>query len=189
LILFNEETVKKLVALSAIGQDQPGIVASLSKVLFEQNCNLEDSSMTRLKDDFAVLLLISPPENLSLESLKKILEPVTDRLGLTLSLRELAPLPGRKNPAQTLNYTLVVYGLDHPGIVYRVSQCAADSKVNIVDLRTHRTEGNEKPLYSLVMELEIPGSQAIGHFQEKLNELKSELKVDITLNATETDEL
>jgi glycine cleavage system transcriptional repressor len=181
--------MKKLIALSAIGQDQPGIVASLSKVLFEQNCNLEDSSMTRLKDDFAVLLLVSPPENLSLESLKKALEPVGIQLGLSISLRELSPAAAMPNPAQVLSYTLVVYGLDHPGIVYKVAQCATDSKVNIVDLRTHVTPGNEKPLYSLVMELEIPGSQAIGHFQEKLNQLKGELKVDITLNASETDEL
>jgi glycine cleavage system transcriptional repressor len=181
--------MKKLVALSAIGQDRPGIVASLSKVLFEQNCNLEDSSMTRLKDDFAVLLLVSPPESLSLESLKKVLEPVTDRFELTLSMRELSPASAAANPSQVLSYTLVVYGLDHPGIVYKVAQCAADAQVNIVDLRTHVTSGNEKPLYSLVMELEIPGSQAIGHFQEKLNQLKGELKVDITLNASETDEL
>lgn len=181
--------MKKLVALSAIGQDQPGIVAALSRVLFEQNCNLEDSSMTRLKDDFAVLLLVSLPASLSVESLRKILEPVTGGLGLTLSLRELAPTAEPPQPAQALNYTLVVYGLDHPGIVYRVAQCAADSKVNIVDLRTHVTSNSEKPLYSLVMELEIPGSQSIGHFQEKLNQLKRKLKVDITLNVSDTDEL
>lgn len=181
--------MKKLIALSAIGQDQPGIVAALSKVLFEKDCNLEDSSMTRLKDDFAVLLLISPPPSLSTEALRASLEPVTTALGLTLSLRELAPTPAAVNPDQVLNYTLVVYGLDHPGIVYRVSQCAADAKVNIVDLRTHVTQTSDKPLYSLIMELEIPGSQAVGHFQEKLNQLKHDLKVDITLNASETDEL
>ncbi len=181
--------MKKMIALSAIGQDQPGIVAALSKVLFEQNCNLEDSSMTRLKDDFAVLLLFTPPENLSLENLKKALDPAGAKLGLSISLRELPPTSNPKQTAQSLSYTLVVYGLDHPGIVYRVAQCATDSKVNIVDLRTHVTAGKEKPLYSLVMELEIPGSQAIGHFQEKLNQLKNELKVDITLNASETDEL
>jgi glycine cleavage system transcriptional repressor len=181
--------MKKLVALSAIGQDQPGIVASLSKILFEQNCNLEDSSMTRLKDDFAVLLLISPPESLPTEKLRQALEPAIQSLGLTFSLRELAPLAIQPPPSQVLNYTLVVYGLDHPGIVYRVSQCAADSKVNIVDLRTHVTQTGDKPLYSLVMELEIPGSQTVGHFQQKLNQLKSELKVDITLNASDTDEL
>ncbi|HVM32382.1 MAG TPA: ACT domain-containing protein [bacterium] len=181
--------MKKLVALSAIGEDKPGIVATLSKVLFENQCNLEDSSMTRLKDDFAVLLLISLPESLPLEKLRQALEPVTRALGLTLSLRELSPAAGAARPSQVLNYTLVVYGLDHPGIVYRVSQCAADSKVNITDLRTHVTQSGDKPLYSLVMELEIPGSQTVGHFQEKLNQLKGELKVDITLNASETDEL
>ena len=76
-----------------------------------------------------------------------------------------------------------------PGIVYRISQCAADYKVNIVDLRTHVTNTSDSSLYSMVMELEIPNATVVGHFLEKLNLLKKELKVDLTLNPSETDEL
>src|SRR5262249_15845354 len=43
-------------ALSAIGRDRPGMVADLAELIFECDCNLEDSSMTVLGSEFAVLL-------------------------------------------------------------------------------------------------------------------------------------
>ena len=51
--------MKQWFALSAIGRDRPGIVADLAELIFECDCNLEDSSMTILGGEFAVLLLLS----------------------------------------------------------------------------------------------------------------------------------
>jgi glycine cleavage system transcriptional repressor len=182
--------MKKLIALSAVGKDQPGIVAALSKVFFETGCNLEDSSMTQLKGEFAVLLLVSLPEKLTSETLKKAVEPVAAQWNLTFTLRELGP--GELDSSQTAPgppYTLVVYGIDHPGIVYRITQAAAEEKINISDLRTHVTKAKDTPLYSLIVELEIPDVARAGAFQKKLEILKKELKVEITLKPVETDEL
>src|SRR6185295_635872 len=51
--------MKRWFALSAIGRDRPGIVADLSELIYECDCNLEDSSMTILGTEFAVLLLLT----------------------------------------------------------------------------------------------------------------------------------
>ena len=51
--------MKKWFALSAIAQDHPGIVADLAELIYECDCNLEESSMTVLGSEFAVLLLLS----------------------------------------------------------------------------------------------------------------------------------
>lgn len=181
--------MKRQIALSAVGRDQPGIVAALSKVFYDNQCNLEDSSMTRLEGDFAILLLISLPEGKTPEELKKAVEPVAQKWGLTFSMRELSGEEMASGASSALPYTLVVYGVDHPGIVYRVAQAAADDKVNITDLRTHVTSSPQGPLYSLVMEVEIPNSAALGAFEKKLKALKKELKVEITLKAVEAEEL
>src|SRR5438128_8719920 len=53
--------MKKWFALSAIGHDRPGIVADLAELIYECDCNLEDSSMTILGGEFAVLLSLSVP--------------------------------------------------------------------------------------------------------------------------------
>ena len=51
--------MKRWFALSAIGRDRPGIVADLAELIYECDCNLEDSSMTILGSEFAVLLLLT----------------------------------------------------------------------------------------------------------------------------------
>src|SRR5262245_65924172 len=51
--------MRRWFALSAIGRDRPGIVADLAELIYECDCNLEDSSMTILGTEFAVLLLLT----------------------------------------------------------------------------------------------------------------------------------
>ena len=181
--------MKRLFALSAHGKDQPGIVAALTRALFETGCNLEDSSMTLLKGDFAVLLLVSLPEGKPAQELKTRLDPVAAQWGLTVSLRELSPQEASTPLSSGLPHTLIVYGLDHPGIVCKVAQAAADLKVNITDLRTHVTQSGGKDLYSLVMEVDIPNQAQVKAFRDRLDGLKKELSVEISLNAADTDEL
>ena len=51
--------MRRWFAMSAIGRDRPGIVADLAELIYECDCNLEDSSMTVLGSEFAVLLLLT----------------------------------------------------------------------------------------------------------------------------------
>ena len=46
-------------ALSVVGVDRPGIVAEVSRVLFELGCNIEDSTCTILSGQFAMILVIA----------------------------------------------------------------------------------------------------------------------------------
>ena len=45
------------VAVTVVGNDRPGIVAGVTEVLFEQGCNLEDTSMTILRGHFTMMLV------------------------------------------------------------------------------------------------------------------------------------
>ncbi len=181
--------MKKLVALSAIGSDRPGIVAALARAFFETSCNLENSSMTLLKGDFAVLLLVSLPENITVNELNRKVQKVADQMGLTFSIRELSDQETSESPSPTLPHTLVVYGVDHPGIVYRVAQALAERSINITDLRTHVTQAQGTPLYSLIMEVEIPNEGSAKVLRSDLETLGKKLKVEVTLTPVEADEL
>ncbi|NNK96454.1 MAG: amino acid-binding protein, partial [Desulfobacterales bacterium] len=48
--------MSKKFLLTAFSKDRPGIVADLSQVIYENGYNLEDSSMTNLAGEFAILL-------------------------------------------------------------------------------------------------------------------------------------
>ncbi len=45
--------------LTAVGEDRAGIVAGVTKALFEGGCNLGDASMMRLGGSFSIMLMVS----------------------------------------------------------------------------------------------------------------------------------
>ncbi len=146
--------------------------------------------MTQLRGDFAVLMMVSLPDSTTFQTLNGLLQPIIQKFNLAVTMRELKPEEIQNLSASSvLPYTLMVYGLDHPGIVYRVAQTATEQKINITDLRTHVTENNTAPLYSLILEMEIPNPAALLSFQKSLENLKEELHVDMTLKPVEADEL
>ena len=54
--------------MTAFGKDRPGIVADVSQIIYENGCNLEDSTMTLLEDEFTIILLFAGREDGSLEN-------------------------------------------------------------------------------------------------------------------------
>ncbi len=51
--------MSKKFMLTAFSKDRPGIVADISQIIYENGYNLEDSAMTNLAGEFAIILLFS----------------------------------------------------------------------------------------------------------------------------------
>lgn len=136
-------------AVTAIGADRPGIIARVTGVLHDRGGNLEDSSMTILRGQFAIMLLVvADAEPAELEA---ALAAATADLGLVVTVREVGP--GTATPPPT--HVLSVYGSDRPGIVHAVAQALAEHDVNVTDLTTRLLEG-ERPVYAMMMEITLP---------------------------------
>ncbi|MGH9096024.1 MAG: glycine cleavage system protein R [Acidimicrobiales bacterium] len=164
------------VALTAVGADQPGIVAALTGVLVDLGCNLEDSTMSILRGQFAVLLVIAVPEDRGAQAIEAALAPVADRLGLTIVAR---PLPsgtgagdsgsdqvrgGTRGTAGDVDgevYAFSVHGADRPGIVHRAAEALAQAGGNIIDLSTRLVGSAGQPVYVLTLTVGFgPGTDA-----------------------------
>ncbi|MBI1884028.1 MAG: amino acid-binding protein [Chlamydiae bacterium] len=174
------------VVMTALGQDRPGIVAAVSKVLYEVGCNLEDSSMTILEGEFAMILVVSLPEGMSLEILDKKLESVRRSLGLSIFLKSMKEEETRRLSPHIPSHMISVYGIDKPGIVYQVSDLLAQEKVNITDVNTKRVLEGTSPLYMMMLEVALPKDLDEKSFQKKLEDLGHRLSVTITFHPIET---
>ncbi|MDX9701765.1 MAG: ACT domain-containing protein [Candidatus Auribacterota bacterium] len=173
--------MKQIVALTALGLDRPGIVAAVTKVLYESGCNLEESSMTLLHNDFAMIVLISMPDTTTLEKLKNAIQPVAHEMGLSVNFRTLSEREISDHNQESLpNYSLSIYGTDKPGIVYRITSLLAKHKINIIDLETQCTRSRQ-PLYSMVLDITVPESLGEEFLSRMLAELCNEIKVDFSL--------
>ena len=176
--------------LTAFGQDRPGIVAALAEGLYHLGCNIEDTCMTRLRDEFAMMLLVRLPAGLAPDQLTDRLTPKTGPLGLTLLCREVHPQTATDtSTTQAPNLMLSVYGADRPGIVAAVARVVADHRGNITDLNTRVIGSPDRPVYAMVLEIRMPGGAQPDVLQAALERLKPTLGVDITLRPIESVQL
>ena len=156
------------VALTAVGADQPGIVAALTRVLMDLGCNLEDSTMSILRGQFAVLLVIAVPDESGAQAIEAALAPVADRLGLTIVVRPLVPTPGATGGVAEVGadvdsevYAFSVHGADRPGIVHQAAEALAQVGGNIIDLSTRLVGSDDQPVYVLTLTVGFaPGTDA-----------------------------
>lgn len=171
-------------AMSAIGKDRPGIVADLAELIYEHGCNLEDSSMTILGGEFAVLLLFTGNG----EDLERRLSSACKRLEwerrLTVFFRPLEgePLPYGSGEHREV-YDLQATGVDKAGIVARVCRLLSERNVTIREMKTSsRPEpGTGTPLYTMRIEMGVPITVDSEKLQHDLDRVAEELKIEILL--------
>ena len=174
---------KRYYALSAIGKDRPGIVADVAGLIYECGGNLEDSSMTRLGTQFALLILLSGSGEEMLYRLSTGCKKLEWEKRLTIFL---TPVEESENlpPAEARQcYEITTAGLDRMGIVYHVSRLLADREINIVDMHTKATPSPESgtPIFTMKILLQVPGRVSPAGLLEDLNRLGEKLAIDITL--------
>ena len=170
--------------MTAFGKDRPGIVADVSQIIYDNGCNLEDSTMTLLEDEFTIMLLFAGHEDGSLEkNLLNDCRRLEKEKGITayikaLSAAKTAPKKAFSRP------TIHVEGPDQAGIVYKTSRYLADNQVNIVNLNTRMTQAPESGMviYTMDIDIELPEGLSLEKLDEGLDRVRDELHLDIALN-------
>ena len=173
--------------VTALGGDRPGIVAGVTKVLYTLGCNLEDSAMTRLEGEFAIMLIFSGAASVSEARLRAAFAPIHRRLGLVTHLKKLSRQETRRPNGCGKPYRIAVYGADRAGIVFRVADLLARSGANITDVHTHRSALRAPSLYLLLLEVELPRRVRTGALERALKQLGSRLAVQVSMQPSDAD--
>jgi glycine cleavage system transcriptional repressor len=172
-------------ALSAVGRDRPGIVAAMSEVLLRHSANIEDSQMSILRGHFAVMLIVSVPDEGSEAELERRMEKVREELALeAVAVSAVEELPAGVGPTHVLS----VYGADRPGIVHAVSSALAERGISITDLETRVAGAAESPLYVMLMEVAAGGADPT-ELQAALREIGEHEELDVSLRELTADVL
>jgi glycine cleavage system transcriptional repressor len=176
--------MKQWFALSAIGRDRPGIVADLAELIYECDCNLEDSSMTILGSEFAVLLLLTGDEPDIAQRLSAACKRLEWEKRLTVFFRplEAEPIPYQASH-DARRYALQVTGVDKAGIVARLSRCLADQRVNIAQMQTQSRREPESgaPIYTVQIAMDVPRTVDEQALRERLEAVARDLCVEVAL--------
>ncbi len=170
---------KHYLVISALGEDRPGIVQELSRVILDAGCNIEDSRMTVLGGEFAVILLVSGNWN-NIAKLESALGGAERRLGLTIVSKRTE---ARRPAADLLPYSVDVVALDHPGIVHHLAEFFSSRDINIEELSTatYAAAHTGTPMFSVHMTVNVPANVHIASLREEFMDFCDELNLDAVL--------
>lgn len=183
-------TNKNYFAIFVLGTDSIGIVSDITKVLYELGANINDSSHTIIGNQFAMLLLISTQSPLTREKIQDSFKGVSQRKELTIHAHELNHDDIHRKPTEPGQLCVIhLYGADKPGIVYQVTNLLAKNNVNITDLSTRRFGSEANPIYIMYLEAEVPNNVDTKKLGQELNNIASNLNVEIRYELEEVASL
>ena len=163
--------------ISAVGSDRPGIVSEISGVITSHGGNVEESRMSRLGSDFAIIMLVTVAPDWE-ESLEVALKSITE-LTITTKPTKLTQVgDGRK-------YKIDLIGADYEGIVKVLSKYLAKKSINILEMETHISQApiSGTPLFNLNATVSIPSDVEEKGIQSDLSQIAQKLGVEIQLNS------
>lgn len=182
--------MKKRMMLTALGKDHPGIVKTVSEVLYETRCNIEDSAMTQICGNFAMMLAVVIPDELSAKELEDRLKKLVEQKTLFIDLKPLQKPEKKKAIArEKRRCVLTVSGSDKPGIVYEVTRLLADRNINIATINTRIFTDNGNDTYIMILELELPDEIQFSRLKFELSGVSEKLDVEITLEPIITEHI
>lgn len=170
----------KKIVISVLGYDRPGIVATVTRLLFENHCNIEDVSQTILQTEFAGVFIASLPEQLEEQDLLASLQGKLGEMGLSVHLKKMTP-PGEWSAPASDPFVITTIGPDRLGLVAGMTEVMFRFRINITNLKAV-FRGGEDPLSNIMIyEVDVPVATDQRAFRAALQERAKELDLEVSL--------
>jgi len=162
--------------ITIVGKDRAGIVGDISAVVAEYEGNWLSSSMNNLAGQFAGIIEVAVQDD-KREALATAIGNLSDLQVHSVvgdASADLTDLPMAE---------LEVVGIDHPGIVLRLTEVLKAKGVNLVQFASwcETAPNTGDNLFRAVAEFELPAAMDLEGLKESLEELAGDLAVDIEL--------
>ena len=175
------DVVERDYAVCAMGEDRPGIVARVTSALLAVDASIDDSSMTILGGQFAMLLHVRG--RCRFEALEASLGAAASELSLALHVRE-AP-PHHAAPDLPI-WVIAAYGPDRTGLVASLAAALAQLEVNITDFGSRRSDGG---LFAMWFNVELPVTLDPDQVARHLESAAAELDLTLSIHPLEAEAL
>lgn len=168
----------KMISLSAVGPDAPGLVAGITTKIFEMEGNVIDVEESCRRGLFSIFLIIDFAKSIhAIGDIVRQLKGIGEKAGLKTMVETYDPVNVRR-PTEKENHIVTVLGVDQPGIIAKISTFFHNHNVNIENCRMIALG----TFFSMEMEIDTirmrsPSSRSHAEAVEKMNDaLKAECK-------------
>jgi glycine cleavage system transcriptional repressor len=171
----------KKVVISVLGKDRSGIVAAVSRILFENSWNIEDVSQTILQGEFTGIFIALIPEDLKPEELLEQLEKELGPVGLRFLVKLLEISGETGTPPVSEPFVITTWGPDRMGLVAGVTDVMMRFGANITNLRAVFRGGDDPTRNTMIYEVDVPVKTDRESFRLALRERAEALGLELSL--------
>lgn len=168
----------KSLVITFVGNDRPGIVESISKIIMQHQGEWVESRMANLSGKFAGVLRANIPDD-QCEPFSAQLKSEAADLAINIEQADEPQQPGD----QSRCYKLELVGQDRPGIIHRISSLLVNNGATVEDMQSEVTEASmsAEKLFKARITLCLAEGYSVDTLGEVLEDLANELIVDIEL--------
>ncbi|MBE9505147.1 MAG: transcriptional regulator [Proteobacteria bacterium] len=173
--------MSKHLVLTLIGPDQVGIVEKITEKVLKHKGNVEESKMARLGGEFAMLLLISVPEQ-EFEKINTSLDDLKNE-GFHFFIKETRPKETDKYGGW-LPYRIDVSGADHEGIINSITHHLSETGINVetLDTNTSAAPMSGTLLFTMTAIVIVPPHITYNSWLDPLDAIANEMHVNIDVS-------
>ena len=146
----------KKAIITVLGHDRPGIIAAVSKVLFQQDCNIENVSQTILQTEFSGLFLVALPPGGTITKIRKGLRDALAADGFHVVVTPLNPKNGTDASVPSEPFIITTKGPDRKGLVAAITEIIAGYGANVTNLQAVFKGGADPNNNRMIYEVDIP---------------------------------
>ena len=169
------------VIVTVLGHDRPGIVGAVARVLFEQNCNIENVSQTILQTEFSGSFIVTLPPELLPDQLQKFLNEELAFMDMHVHIAPIAATGVAFQSKGSEPFVITTKGPDRRGLVAGISATIARYGVNITNLQAVFRGGDEPGNNIMIYEVDIPAKIDQKAFYYELRETAESLALNISI--------
>ncbi|EHC84783.1 Glycine cleavage system transcriptional antiactivator GcvR [Salmonella enterica subsp. enterica serovar Senftenberg str. A4-543] len=179
--------------ITALGADRPGIVNTITRHVSSCGCNIEDSRLAMLGDEFTFIMLLSGTWN-AITLIESTLPLKGAELDLLIVMKRTSdvrpPPPGnertsdRPRPAMPATVWVQVEVADSPHLIERFTALFNSHEMNIAELvsRTQPAEGDKAAQLFIQITAHSPASQNSANIEQAFKALCTELNAQGSIN-------
>ena len=171
----------KKVILTVLAKDRPGILASVTTAIFEQDCNVEHVSQTILETEFAGIFVISIPEEVRENDLQAGFETRLAGEDFHIQVKPLCPVADSRNEKKSKPFVVTCFGPDRQGLVAELTRVIANHQANITNLKAVFQGGNDPSRNVMIYEVDIPEETDLPALSEALRERAEDLQLELNI--------
>lgn len=170
--------------VTAVGPDRPGLVKEFAGHIRKLGGNIEDTRMSKLGGEFAVLVLVTG-DAAALSELKATSTQLESALGVTCFFHDTSTVA---SSSDTSLFIFHASGLDHPGIVESITDVLAARSINVTSFTSwiENAPLTGTPVFVIEAELDVPKEANHQELKSSLAEVCARENLEFSLEKADS---